>query len=162
MQAASDTEVTTRARLGVKFHASWEVIGDTREFFIQALAHEIPDAVRLEQIGIAAHELMENAFRYSPVAEVTISVEVDRGEVRITAENETTPERIADLVQQVAELSAALDPLAHYQQKMLEVVDREEGSGLGLARIRWEAGMRVELEVAGARVRVRAVGVVDE
>jgi hypothetical protein len=160
MQAASHPSHTPprKARLGIQFTAVWEVIDDARSFFVQALTHAVPDAVRREEIGIAAHELMENAFRYSPASEVSVAIEVLGDDISITAENETTPDHIVDLDAQVNALAEAPDPLVYYQQKMLEVADRTEGSGLGLARIRWEASMSVACEVVGSRVRVRAFG----
>jgi hypothetical protein len=38
---------------------------------------------------------------------------------------------------------------------------RAEGSGLGLARVRWEAKMSVDFRVDGNRVAVSARGIVD-
>jgi hypothetical protein len=151
------------ARLEVRFASCWEVIEDTRNYLVNALAHVVRNQTRLEQIGIAAHELMENAFRYSPATDVALHVLIEDGTIRITAENDSTPERIAELCAEIEALCAAEDALAHYQRKMEEAVNdsRDEGSGLGLARVRWEAKMSVDFRVEGTRVAVSARGIVD-
>jgi hypothetical protein len=163
---ASATGSTTwpiPARLEVRFAACWEVIEDTRNYLVRALAHAVRSPARLQQIGIAAHELMENAFRYSPATDVTLHILIEEGTIRITAENDATPERIAELCDEIEALCAAQDALAHYQRKMEEAVStpRAEGSGLGLARVRWEAKMSVDFRVDGSRVAVSARGIVD-
>ena len=155
---SSEPHHHTPARLDVRFDSCWEVIDETRGFLVRALAHAIPDPVRLEQIGIAAHELMENAFRYSTRPEVSIRIESDGATITVTVDNVATSAQVEALRQQIDALRATPDALAYYQQKMLESVERDEGSGLGLARIQWEAEMSLDFEIEGERVRVVATG----
>jgi len=146
------------ATIELRFQSEWGLIDDAREFLQRGMRRAIVDPHLCEKLGIAAHELMENAFRYSPAAEVKIRVEVEAYDtVRIIVENTASPERIASLLEEVAQLGATEDALAYYQQKMQASVHRTaEGSGLGLARVRFEASMWVDVEIVGDLVRVIA------
>jgi hypothetical protein len=65
-------------------------------------------------------------------------------------------EHIRPLQGLLERFNKATDPMAHYITLMRETSKRQEGSGLGLARLRAEAGMAVALELDGTQVCITA------
>jgi hypothetical protein len=147
-----------RAYVDLRFAPHWDLIDPAREFLRRFFSVTLHDDEAGDQLCLAAHELMENAIKYSPNDEANVRVEVDGdGTIRITVENQVTSEQLARLRDEVRELNAAPDPLAHYRLRMEEASERSDGkSGLGLARIRCEAGMTIACKATADRVRVTA------
>jgi hypothetical protein len=162
MEAFTLTDGTPRAHLDVRFRSCWEVIDDTRDYLAQALGRAIADPARIAQIGVAAHELMENAYRYSSRPEIAIRVEVTGDVVRVITDNRASEAQLAALRREIVELREASDALSHYRRRMLESLDRDDGSGLGLARIQWEAEMALDFQIDGESVRVIASGLLTQ
>ena len=147
-----------RAYVDFHFAPNWELIDPAREFLQKFFAISLKDEQVAGQVGLAAHELMENAIKYSPNDEARVRVEIKSGDsIRIAVENDALEGHLAVLVAEVEALRAAPDPLAYYQQKMLQSFERTDGkSCLGLARIRCEAEMSLEVEVDASKVRMIA------
>jgi hypothetical protein len=111
-------------------------------------------------MAVTVHELLENAAKYSSGGGSHLRVEVDPARPRtltVSVANQADPRHLPGLQETIAELSSAEDPLDVYQRYLLRAATRDEGSGLGLARIRVEADMAVELELADGRICVKAV-----
>jgi hypothetical protein len=154
----------SRAYVDLKFVAHWELINTAREFLLAFFQIALCDAAVAGAVSLAAHELMENAIKYSPDVEAHIEGEIDDdGRIRISIENRATAEAARQLVAEVEATNAAPDPLAWYRRKMEESLTRGDGkSGLGLARIRCEARMSIECAVTDEHVvRVTAVRTPD-
>lgn len=107
-----------------------------------------------EQLSVAAYELFANAMSYGTLSDVCLELlETPRGgAVRVA--NTTTQARIGML-------RAHLDKLERDGQAVLaNEMRRFAGGGprpmLGLARIRHEAGMALEVQVAAERVTILA------
>src|SRR5262249_20116699 len=81
--------------------------------------------------------------------------------VSIRTWNEARPADIDVLVRTFETLRAAPNAFDHYQEQMRHTARREEGSGLGLARIRAEADMDLKGEVNDATVCVIAETVAE-
>ena len=71
-------------------------------------------------------------------------------------DNRADPRHLPGLQETIAELSSAQDPLDVYQRYLLRAATRDEGSGLGLARIFVEADMDVKLELHDDRICIKA------
>jgi hypothetical protein len=138
-----------RAYIDLQFAPHWELIDPAREFLLSFFSVALDDTTLGEQVCLAAHELMENAIKYSPNDEAKIRVEVDgNGPITIAVENQALAEHIPQLLAEVRAIREADDPLAFYRRKMEESSSRSDGkSCLGLARIRCEAGMLLECRV---------------
>jgi hypothetical protein len=149
----------TSARFYLRVDPDWAVIDSARDFVSAVVAAKLADREVASQVGIAVHELMENAIKYSSdaTAPVQVALRID-GRVQLRVEN---PIRVEDVPRLVAEISAAdraEDPLAFYHSKMLESITRSDGkSGLGLARIRFESQMSLSCTVDDGVARVSCI-----
>jgi two-component sensor histidine kinase len=118
---------------------------------------------------LAAHELLENAAKYSTDGVGQLQVELceepagEYGVLRIRSSNRARPDRLRDLRAFFDESAGCPDALALYDRVIARSTSRTFGSGLGLARIRAEAEMNLSYSLRGdevtitaeARVRVR-------
>lgn len=137
----------------------WSYVSSTRimvsSFCNVALANEdIAD-----KIAMTAQELLENAVKYSADPEENVALRFtihDEERISLEVSNHASPESIATLKDQHAEVSEG-DPLMAYLQKMQRIAmdPGAEGSQLGLARIRYETGSELQLRVEGDQVTVR-------
>jgi hypothetical protein len=99
------------ASVEIRFTPRWELVDASRQFLLRffeaALAGDAGAAGVAERCALAAHELLENAVKYSPDVETRIACAVDAaGGVRVTVENVPRPEHLPTLL---AELRAAID-----------------------------------------------------
>src|SRR5436190_4720338 len=106
-------------------------------------------------VAMAVHELGENVAKYASDGYGTVCVQVApdgaRARLVVTVSNEATPEGISRLKGFFEQMTSAVDPMTHYFSLMARVTPPGE-SGLGLARIRAEADMSLDLTVTGNRV----------
>jgi hypothetical protein len=107
---------------------------------------------------MAAHELVENVLKYGSSPEVGLEFELERGHeqsvVRLRTRNSAAPERLREVERLVGELKRANDPVAYYDRLIRSTAPLMGTSGLGLARIRAEAGLEVDCSVKGPEVSI--------
>jgi hypothetical protein len=146
------------AILFLRMEPLWSTVDDVRRLVESFCASACPGSSREEQLALAAHELVQNAFANAASSEVELEVELDRraGRARLSVTNDCAPERIALLRARVARAQAHRDPLAGYLEAMREAP--HERGGLGLSRIRYEGDLDLGIEVHGERVTVHAAG----
>jgi two-component sensor histidine kinase len=146
-------------RVEVTFAPTVILVSVMRSFVSNFYARVLGDGPA-QMLAMATHELLENALKYSAEEGATIKIEVEPGpdidRVSIRIVNSAEPAHIPPLQEVVSRMNQAPDPMAHYLTLMRETSKRPEGSGLGLARLRAEAGMRLALEVEGNQVCVVA------
>jgi two-component sensor histidine kinase len=136
------------------------VIREFVESYYQAV---LRDRDLICRVGMAAHELLENATKYAKRggARLRIQVRDDAGPglglVSIRVSNAADPARLPDLELIVGELAETRDVSVTYRKYLLRAAGRAEGSGLGLARIRAEAEMTLSIERDGDEVCVHAL-----
>jgi len=151
------------ASFELTFSPNVALVSTVRQF-VQSFYEEMfgdPDVT--DRLGLAAHELLENAVKYSSDGVTQIRVEVRPGseggrQVIVTTRNHARPEHVEALQTLMAEFGQATDPLAHYQVLMKRSAKRTLGSGLGLGRIRAEADMTLDCWVEGSLVHLQATG----
>jgi hypothetical protein len=149
-----------KSYIDLQFAPNWDLIDPAREFLQAFFAHALKDELVASQVSMAAHELMENAVKYSPTDDAKIRVEVgdDDGPIRICVENPADPANVAVLLDEVRQAGEATDTLAFYRRKMEEAYQRSDGkSCLGLARIRCEGQMDLDCHITGNVVRMIAI-----
>ncbi|MBI3181131.1 MAG: anti-sigma regulatory factor [Myxococcales bacterium] len=144
----------------VEFCPSWGFIDDARRFVEAFCCHSRVPAERATQIAMAAHELLQNAVKYSEDGRAGVKLRIDppKDWVDLVVENRCTASAAKQLKVAASRLTKAADPLQVYVELMHETARREDGSGLGLARIQYEAQLELEFAVRGRAVSVRASG----
>jgi hypothetical protein len=118
------------------------------------------DARLISRMAVTVHELLENAAKYSSGGGSNLRVVIDPALPRalsVSVDNHADPRHLPGLQETIDELSSAPDPLDVYQRYLLRAATRDEGSGLGLARIFVEADMDVKLEHHDGRICIKAV-----
>lgn len=116
------------------------------------------------QLSMAAHELVENALNYGSEGETNFTITIDPDPedpencyaVRMTTRNRADAKQHAVVAQMLRDLNEAKDPFAFYLGLMAETVNRTDGSGLGLARVRVEAEMEVTCVIDGDELEILA------
>ena len=140
------------------------MVSPTRRIIEAKLGPVLEDEDAIFRVEMTAHELLENAAKYASDGQARLEVSVSpRGSdavVRVTVTNNSTPEHIGQLGQCYAEMNAARDAMAHYFSLMRENAKAGVVSRLGLARVRAEGEMELEVVITGHAVKVVASGVV--
>jgi hypothetical protein len=135
-------------------------VSTVRRFVEEAFERLIPDPDTIFRVSMTAHELLENATKYSLGARALLrfSAKLQGEEALITLSliNETTPAHIDRLRGRIEAIVKCPDPFRHYQQLMRETSRVVDESGLGLARIAAEAEMTLGLEVKGCTIAIMA------
>lgn len=154
----------TPLALDLPLSVSPSMVSPTRRIIEAKLAPVLEDEDAIFRVAMTAHELLENAAKYASDGQARLTVEVTpRGEdaiVRVTVTNNSTPEHIDQLGVCYAEMNAARDAMAHYFALMRMNAKSGALSRLGLARVRAEGEMDIEVDIQGPVVKVIASGVV--
>jgi len=139
--------------------ASAQLVSVTRRFVEEALEKVSTDADFVSRVAMSAHELLENAAKYARLGRAELSLHMD-GEAEAGAvggdrlltlrlSNTTTATHLDRLRQVFSELDACDDPLSLYVAMMRRNAHERDISGLGLARIRAEGEMTLNLRIEG-------------
>jgi hypothetical protein len=110
-----------------------------------------------QRVCLAAYELLANATNYAILGSDVVLEIVERlGRVQVRASNKTIPARVTMLKQQLDKIRANPEDTftSELKRSLTGGVSRPM---LGLARIAHEAGLELELELAGDRVTVTAL-----
>lgn len=136
------------ARLEIRFSPSVPLISNVRRFVSTFYAEVLGDAEIADRVGLATHELLENAARYSIDGEMRTLLEITRGPnaaVSVRTWNRASPAQLFILQGLFDEMARCGDAFEYYQTAMRRTAKRTEGSGLGLARVWAEANMALAL-----------------
>jgi hypothetical protein len=132
--------------------------GKIANWLIDFCQMAIEDLETTARLHMAAHELVENVLKYGSSPEVGLEFELERGDsrsiVRLRTRNTAAPEQLREVTRRVSELKAAPDPVAYYDRLIRSTAPMAGMSGLGLARIRAEAGLDVDCSVEGREVSI--------
>ena len=129
--------------------------------FVEAFYHQIlGEADASSRAAMATHELLENSVRHAANEECFLRVSVaPMGKdylVSIRTRNRAEADDIKRVTGIIDRIMAADDPVALYQQFMIESAEVDSGSGLGLARIRAEAELELSYELRQDELDIHA------
>jgi two-component sensor histidine kinase len=125
--------------------------------FVKDFYDQLPPEAR-ERIALAVYELCENAVKYTaegePVGRLDIHLGPDGARVIATTRNRARPEDVELLAARIEAMDAAGDAFVHYQN-VIRNVQEGPGSGLGLARVWYEAGGKISYRADDGCVEIR-------
>lgn len=139
------------------FRPNIKLVSTVRRFTGEFYRRILVDQELASRLALATHEMLENAVAYANDDETAIRIEVEGNLLSVRTWNRAAPERIAALRASIDRVMAAPDPDAYYQEQMTIAAKRNDGSGLGLARIRNEAVMNLSYEIDKDKACIRAV-----
>lgn len=147
--------------LEICFRPTVATINEARRLVSALYAPLLGDPDAASRIGLATHELLENALKYSIDGATVIRVELSNGKlpthIKVETRNGIAPERKQGLEEIFAEMHRAESAEAYYQFVMQRTRTLRHGSGLGLARVWAEGEMLVSRSYDGGDVRITAV-----
>lgn len=138
----------------LKFGPRWKYIACARSFIQNFLAISIEDNIRADKIAMAASELLENAVKYanSDTTDIFVNVDPQDEKIKVEVSNIASPEKINELKEIYSKLKAG-EPQDVYISLMKIAATRLNGnSQLGLARIQYETGGELQLNIVGNNV----------
>jgi hypothetical protein len=133
----------------LRFGPRWKYIAVVRSFIQSFMALSLQNTTKADHVAMAASELLENAVKYAAGEDITVAADVflKNENVSIAVSNEASPEAI-EVLRSLFQKVKKGDPLEAYMTQMREAAVRKDGqSQLGLARIRYETGMDMQLKV---------------
>jgi hypothetical protein len=146
--------------LAIDFRPHPGLLTQTREFVSSFCDTFVTDPDTTSRITMAAHELLENAVKYSTDGTTRMRIELHERNgdsfVTIQSQNHATPERAAALQDMVGRIHEATDPFKFYCELVLQSAEHEDEGGLGLARITAEADLELACNVEGDEVTIIA------
>src|SRR5262245_24752924 len=159
-----DEYTVTSLDLDLPLTVSPSMVSPTRRIIEAKIGPVLDDEDAIFRVAMTAHELLENAAKYASDGKARLEVSIkprDEGAiVRVVVTNNAAQEHITELETCYAEMSAAKDAMAHYFSLMRVNAKAGAMSRLGLARVRAEGEMDIEVDVEGERVKVVASGIV--
>lgn len=144
---------TARTSVSFTFDGCFFTAGKIANWLLDFCQLTVSNLDMTARLHMAAHELIENVVKYGSTPDIGLEFEfvraLDGTTVRLSTRNQATPQQLAEVVRRVGELREAPDPIAYYDQLIRRTATLAGQSGLGLARIRAEAGLDVDCAVEG-------------
>jgi hypothetical protein len=138
-------DLETHAHLEVSLKPSIVFISLARRFIYDAYADILKDSDLAWRLGMATHELLENAVKYSTDGSMTLRITIvpqpSNRLLVLTVKNRTDAKNAEILKMAFEEMEQFKSPAQYYAAILERAAVRTEGSGLGLGRIRMEASM---------------------
>jgi hypothetical protein len=134
-------------------------IPDVRKFVERMHRKLLGNGELVSRIAMAAHELFENAVKFSTDGSAKLSVDISRDSsplrICITTENRASDEDLEELREMRKAIYEADDMMLYYINLMKKSDPRVRG-GLGLGRVAAEAEMKLHVELENDLVVIRA------
>ena len=132
-----------------------------RRFVYDVYTDILKNADLAWRLGMATHELLENAVKYASDGAMTlrISTETIKGKdtLVLTVSNTATPANAQILADAFAEMAKFEKPSEYYEMLVKRASERDLGSGLGLGRICTEGSMSLSCQVKDNVVCIKAM-----
>jgi len=127
-----------------------ELVSVVRQFIGTFYAHGYGDPDTVDRVALAAHELLENAVKYSIDGATTLRMDIVTGQTTsfvIRTRNRATPDHARILKSRLDELNSSGDVDAHYLSLLARSAKNKQTGGLGLGRVASEAEMQLSFSV---------------
>lgn len=147
----------TRPYFHLVFRPNIKLVSTVRRFTGEFYRRVLVDQELASRLALATHEMLENAVAYANDEETAVRIEIEDDLLSVRTWNRAAPDRISAIKASIDRVMAAADPDAYYQEQMSVAAKRNDGSGLGLARIRNEAEMSLSYEIDNDKACIRAV-----
>jgi anti-sigma regulatory factor (Ser/Thr protein kinase) len=148
----------TRPYFQLVFRPNISLVSTVRRFAGEFYRRVLVDQELTSRLALATHELLENAVTYSSDQETAIRIDIeDEKLIIIRTWNRANPDRIEAVKTNIDRVMAAPDSELYYQEQMRIAAKRNDGSGLGLARVRNEAELNLNYEIENDKICIRAV-----
>jgi two-component sensor histidine kinase len=148
------------AAIRLDFSPEVKLISRTSRYVCDFYRAVLADPDASARVMLAAHELLENAAKYSSDGlghlQIELTRKAGRNVVRIRTSNRARPDRLGELREFFEENQRYSDAIALYDRMIARSAQRPVGSGLGLARIRAEGEMELTFSVEGDEVTITA------
>ncbi len=153
MKDADDAQLV----LGLSVLPAPELISPVRRFVASALRSVLRDDDLAYRMELASHELLDNATKYGLQRQVNLRITREAWQggtaLKLTLDNESDPSNIGRLERLVTAIIEATDPMGHYLA-LMKCEPKLDSLALGLARVRAEGELDVDLCVEGGRVAI--------
>ena len=163
IELADDGRPRSPTSFDIVFAPILQVVSTMRRFVLALYDRILQDPSFSAQMALVTHELLENAIKYNiddgallRVSLTTQTAPVPGTLVVIRTRNRAAVAHIRVAADLIARVRDAADPEALYRQIMRSSLEQTEGSGLGLARIRAETAMSIDVRVDGDAIEVLA------
>jgi hypothetical protein len=145
------TVSTTQPHRDVYFEMSFcpslDLVSVVRRFVGAFYERVLTDADLAGRVALAAHELLENAVKYSVDGETYIRMDVLEHEVVIRTRNRADPDHVRVVRDRLEALRDSGDPDGFYHALIRDSARAPQRGGLGLGRVASEAGMELSMVV---------------
>ncbi|MEM6930466.1 MAG: hypothetical protein AAF602_26250 [Myxococcota bacterium] len=137
----------------IRVPPDWRRIEQVRECVVSAVEAVYAPVLVGDTTGIVVAELLENAIKYGSLSPCHVAIEGDRREIRVAVTNHLDPatSNPETLGEHVAWIQSFDEPQEAYMACLTMAFQRSgtrpSGSGLGLARIRYEGGCTLAIDV---------------
>src|SRR5579862_6863425 len=124
------------AAIRLDFSPEARLISRTSKYVCEFYRSVLADPDASARVMLAAHELLENAAKYSADGQGHLQIELtQKGEqdvVRIRTSNRAKPDQLSELRRFFEESGTCADAIALYDRLIVRSAERTFGSGLGL------------------------------
>ncbi len=124
-----------------------------RKFVERVHRHRVADPDDISRVAMTAHELLENAIKFSADGAAALSIEVVDKTISIRTRNRARTEDLSDL-RRIADELVGAEPMAFYLAQMSRAP--QQRGGLGLGRIAAEGDMALSFVLDGETVEITA------
>jgi two-component sensor histidine kinase len=132
-----------------------------RRFVYDVYTDILKDADLAWRLGMATHELLENAVKYASDGAMTLRITTEaingKDTLVLSVSNTASATNARILADAFAEMAKFDKPSEYYAMLVQRASERDEGSGLGLGRICTEASMSLSCQVNDNVVCIKAM-----
>jgi hypothetical protein len=145
--------------MNLGFRDRGRLLSSVRNLVFDVCREYIDSRDTISQLVTAVQELLENLIKYSEAGAAALDFELfvldGQPAVRIATVNNASAAHLSEAEQILARIVAAADPLELFQSLVASSGERK-GSGLGLVRLRAEAGLALSYAVQHGRLSIEA------